>query len=478
MQDEETGESLTYDAIVLGTGMKETILGGLLAVDGKKVLVLDRNDFYGAESASLNLKQCLQKEELKKVGPVKEEDEEYEKKVGRSKDFNIDLCPKFIMAGGDLVKILLKTRVTKYLDFKSIGGSYVYNAEKKTIREIPMTAKQAWNSELLSLAGKKRFGDLLSFVNSIDVEDPKTWKASGLGWSKAFDLTNDTPEDMLNYFKISKTGIEFIGHCVCLYPNDNYLKAKNGALKDAIKRMKLYISSVLLYPETTSPYLYPMWGLGGLSEGFARLGAVHGGAFMLRRDVDEILYNDDGTVKGVTSQGETAYCKQVICDPSYLVGTDKVKHAGFIARAIFVLDGVAPGTSKGDTSAQIIFPGAQIGHAHDVYLTMIGEDLQCASVGRWVAVCSTKVASEDDFQPIQKVKEYLTAGDVNVLEEFHTVRKTFIGINQAAGDNIFICSSPDHTTHFQNASRQVQNLYHAMTGKPLDLTNLPAREDE
>jgi len=478
MQDENTGESLSYDCIVLGTGMKETILGGLLAVDGKKVLVLDRNDFYGAESASLNLKQCLQKAELKKAGPTDAKDENYEKIVGRSKDFNIDLCPKFIMAGGDLVKILLKTRVTKYLDFKSIGGSYVFNAEKGSIVEIPMTAKQAWNTSLLSLAGKKRFGDLLSFVNSVDIDDEATWKASGLGWSKKFDLVNDTPESMFSYFKIPSAGVEFVGHCVCLYPNDNYLKAKNGALKDAIKRMKLYISSVLLYPETTSPYLYPMWGLGGLSEGFARLGAVHGGAFMLRRDVDEILYNDDGTVRGVTSKGETAFCKQIICDPSYLIGTDKVKHAGFIARAIFILDGVAPGTCDGDTSAQIIFPGAQVNHAHDVYLTMIGQDLQCASEGRWVAVCSTKVDSEDNFQPITAVKQFLTKGDVNVVEEFHTVRKTYIGVNQAAGDNIFVCSSPDHTTHFQNASRQVQNLYHAMTGKPLDLTDLPAREDE
>jgi len=479
MQDEQTGESLTYDCIVLGTGMKECILGGLLAVDGKKVLVLDRNDFYGAESASLNLKQCHEKKELKKVGKLDPADDKaYTEAVGRSKDYNVDLCPKFIMAGGDLVKILLKTKVTKYLDFKSIGGSYVFNKDKNKMVEIPMTAKQAWNSSLLSMAGKKRFGDLLSFVNNVEVDNKNTWKASGMGWSRTFDLDTETPRSCLDYFKISATGIEFIGHCVCLYPNDSYLDKGNGALKDCIKRMKLYINSVLVYPETTSPYLYPMWGLGGLSEGFARLGAVHGGAFMLRRDVDKILYNDDGTVKGVESNGETAFCKQIICDPSYLIGTDKVKHSGYIARAIFILNGTAPGTNEKDTSAQIIFPGAQIGHSCDVYLTMIGNDLQCSSPGRWVAVCSTKVASEEDFQPINKVKQFLENGDTQVLEEFHTIRKTYIGVNQAAGDNIFVCSSPDHTSHFQNASRQVQNLYHAMTGKPLDLTKLPAKEDE
>lgn len=45
----------SYDVIVLGTGLKECVLSGLLATKGKKVLHLDRNDYYGGETASLNL---------------------------------------------------------------------------------------------------------------------------------------------------------------------------------------------------------------------------------------------------------------------------------------------------------------------------------------------------------------------------------------------------------------------------------------
>lgn len=50
-----------YDAIVLGTGLKECILSGLLSVNGYKVLHMDRNDYYGGECASLNLNQMFQK---------------------------------------------------------------------------------------------------------------------------------------------------------------------------------------------------------------------------------------------------------------------------------------------------------------------------------------------------------------------------------------------------------------------------------
>ena len=51
---------VTYDdvqVIVLGTGLTECILSGLLSVEGKKVLHMDRNDYYGGDSASLNLTQ-------------------------------------------------------------------------------------------------------------------------------------------------------------------------------------------------------------------------------------------------------------------------------------------------------------------------------------------------------------------------------------------------------------------------------------
>jgi GDP dissociation inhibitor len=48
-----------------------------------------------------------------------------------------------------------------------------------------------------------------------------------------------------------------------------------------------------------SPYLYPMYGLGGLPEGFSRLCAVHGGTFMLQCPVQEVLFGDDGKAWGI-----------------------------------------------------------------------------------------------------------------------------------------------------------------------------------
>jgi len=73
-----------YDAIVLGTGLKECVLSGLLSVAGYKVLHMDRNSYYGGESASLNLDQLFQKFGKQNPGSL-----------GANRDYNVDLVPKF-----------------------------------------------------------------------------------------------------------------------------------------------------------------------------------------------------------------------------------------------------------------------------------------------------------------------------------------------------------------------------------------------
>lgn len=82
----------TYDCVILGTGLTECVLSGLLSVEGKKVLVLDRNDYQGEDCASLNI-EALWKHMNEPGTPDKA-------KYGRSPDYNIDLIPKFLMARG------------------------------------------------------------------------------------------------------------------------------------------------------------------------------------------------------------------------------------------------------------------------------------------------------------------------------------------------------------------------------------------
>jgi Rab GDP dissociation inhibitor len=74
---------------------------------------------------------------------------------------------------------------------------------------------------------------------------------------------------VVSKFDLEDNTIDFIGHAVALYTNDNFL---NEPAVFTVRKIKLYIRSVGLYGET--PFIYPVYGIGGIPEGFSRLCAI------------------------------------------------------------------------------------------------------------------------------------------------------------------------------------------------------------
>lgn len=322
-----------YDAIVLGTGLKECILSGMLSVSGKKVLHIDRNKYYGGESASLTPLSEL----FTKFGAPAPDESTY----GRGRDWNVDLIPKFLMANGQLVKLLIHTGVTRYLEFKCVEGSYVYKGGK--ISKVPVDQKEALASDLMGMFEKRRFRNFLLFVQDLKEDDPRTWKD--------LDINSTTTLQLYEKFGLDKNTQDFTGHALAFYRDDAYLD--DLAIK-TIRRIKLYSDSLARYGK--SPYLYPMYGLGELPQGFARLSAIYGGTYMLDKPVDEIVL-ENGKVVGVRSGSEVARCKQVYCDPSYV--PERVKKVGQVIRCICLLNHPVANT-KNALSTQIIIPQKQV----------------------------------------------------------------------------------------------------------------------
>jgi Rab GDP dissociation inhibitor len=144
--------------------------------------------------------------------------------------------------------------------------------------------------------------------------------------------------------------------------------------------------------------LYPLYGLGELPQGFARLSAIYGGTYMLDKPVDEIVI-EDGRVVGVRSGEETAKCKYVVCDPSYV--PDRVKKTGQVIRAICILNHPIPNT-KDSLSCQIIIPQNQVNRRNDIYVCCVSSTHNVASVGWFLAIVSTTVETnnpENEIKP-------------------------------------------------------------------------------
>jgi Rab GDP dissociation inhibitor len=181
-------------------------------------------------------------------------------------------------------------------------------------------------------------------------------------------------KDVYDKFGIEATTRDFIGHAMALYPTDDYITQK-GQTNEAIERIRLYGNSVARYGK--SPYIYPLYGLGELPQGFARLSAIYGGTYMLNTDVDEFLY-DGGKVVGIKAtmkekddagEGMKFETKagKILADPSYFPG--KARVTGHLLKAICILNHPIPNTADAD-SLQLIIPQSQVGRKHGMHTSV------------------------------------------------------------------------------------------------------------
>ncbi|KAH7334366.1 GDP dissociation inhibitor [Rhizoctonia solani] len=432
-----------YDVIVLGTGLTECILSGLLSVDGKKVLHMDRNDYYGADSASLNLTQLYSKFR-NEAAPTE---------LGRDRDYAVDLIPKFIIASGELTHMLVHTDVTRYLEFKQIAGSFVYRDGK--ISKVPSTEMEAVKSPLMGLFEKRRAKKFFEFVQNWKEEDPATH--SGL------DLDKAPMKDVYAHFGLEPGTQDFIGHAMALYLDDDYI---TKPARETVNRIILYTQSMARYGK--SPYIYPLYGLGELPQAFARLSAIYGGTYMLDKKVDEIVLGPDGKFAGVRSGDETVKAKQVIGDPSYFMtqgeGKVRVLEGQKVVRAICFLKHPIPGTEDAD-SVQIIIPQNQVKRRNDIYIAMVSSTHNVCAKDIYVAIVSTIV---ETINPEEEIKPGLALlGPIH--EKFVSVTQLYEPTSSGQEDNIFITRSYDATSHFETVVQDVRDVWRRAVGSDLVL---------
>lgn len=432
-----------YDAIIMGTGLTECIISGLLSVNGKRVLHVDRNNYYGAETASLSLSNIYQK--FRGAGA------EPPASMGHSRDWNVDLVPKFVMACGDLVKILLHSKVTRYLEFKSVDGSYVLKDGK--IQKVPSTGAEALSSGLMGFFEKRKFRNFLVFLESYDKAKPETYR-------NGKSLDKWTMKELYDDFGLGVDVQAFTGHAMALETTDEYLNQPASKVAEAIQ---LYAYSVQRYGN--SPYIYPIYGLGGLPEGFSRLCAIHGGTFMLNKPIDEVLVGSDGKAWGVKAGNEVAKAAHIIGDPSYFP-SDKCRVVGRVIRSICILDHPVAGAESAE-SLQIIIPFSQVpGRRNDIYVAVVSHAHMVSAAGKFIAIVSTTVETANPAAEVAPGVQLLG----RVLERFDSVSDLMAPVSDGSADNCFITESYDATSHFETAAENVLSLYERLTGTKLDMT--------
>jgi len=280
-------------------------------------------------------------------------------------------------------------------------------------------------------------------------------------------VTKLTTKEIFKHFGLDDNSNSFIGHAMALESSDDYLT--QNCLKP-LMAIKLYGNSLARHGG--SPYLYPMYGLGGLAEGFARLCAVYGGTFMLHQPIDELLTDSSGKVVGVRAGDQAATAPHIIGDPSYFP-KEKLTSRGKVVRSICFLDHPIDQT-KGNESCQIIIPALQVTAAgypkreHDIYISCVSFAHMVAPKGKYIAIVSTEVETAKPLEELAPGIQLLG----KITERFDDVGDGLCGKPERAADNCHISASYDGTSHFQSVAKDVVRIYKAVTGEDIDLDNL------
>ncbi|KAG5226593.1 ubiquitin-specific protease 2B [Salix suchowensis] len=336
-----------YDVIVLGTGLKECIPSG--------------------ESTSLNLSQLWKRFRGSDQPP---------ESLGASKECNVYV---FTLSFSFVLLVYYRQwwfgscsdthRCYQYLNFKAIDGSFVYNKGK--IHKVLATDVEALKSPLMGLFEKRRARKFFIYVQDYEDNDPKS--------HEGLDLTKVTAREVISKYGLEDDTIDFIGHALALHLDDSYLDQPALVF---VTRMKLYAESLASF-QGGSPYIYPLHGLAELPQSFARLSAVFGGIYMLNKPECKVEFDESGKAIGVTSEGEIAKCKKVVCDPSYLPNKK------------------------------------QLGRKSDVYLFCCSYAHNAAPKGKYIAFVSTEAKTDNP-------------------EIFYDTHDRYVPANEEEDDNCFI----------------------------------------
>lgn len=326
---------------------------------GKTVLQLDPNDFYGGQYRTLSLcemnsmfqnksqqKSSTQANDIESTSPNdtdnKKAESEYVDDATRksvtyqdayqalqceyknsseipmdqyltsrdARKFNIDLTSKLIYANVNLVPLLVKSSVGRYMEFKLIDSVQLYMSDQGSFHRVPCTKGEIMSNSFISRMDKLYLGKFLKFC--IEYQQKNSEETIEAYKQKSFI------EFLRKDHKLSTTLENFIIYAIAMLDS----KDENVTAAEGMKRIERYMNSLGKYGN--SAFLYPMYGISELSQAFCRVGAVYSGTFVLRRGIQSILCHNalstqsESVVTGVMcTENQELTCDTLILNNDY-----------------------------------------------------------------------------------------------------------------------------------------------------------------
>lgn len=356
----DSKETEYYDYVIIGTGLTETSISSILSMKRKyKILQIDKNPSYGSDFATLQYSQL----EMHFGRPYGDVDGTL---AEQDRLFNIDITPKLLLQDSKLKDFLLEHEIQEMVNFTSVKESYFYSNKLHT---IPRNETQCLMSSAVSITQKPKAIKFFYHVRSF-------FKESNVS-------TEKTMMEEFHKFGLNRDTMDFIGHAIALNLDDKYLSENPITTYNKIVR---YVSSIIGYEGTESPYIYPIYGLSELCQSFARKSALNGALFMLNAQIISI---DGNKIRLTDPNGEihNISAGKIIADPKYFE-TSRVSKR--IIRCIMIMNKEKRG------SRNIIYLKKNLERQNDVFVVILGSNEMVCPPEYEIGILSTLKETEGD----------------------------------------------------------------------------------
>ncbi|KAG1363294.1 rab escort protein 1 [Cocos nucifera] len=428
--DYPTIDPTSFDLVVLGTGLPESLLAAAAAAAGKSVLHLDHNPFYGSHFSSLslpfppsflhspplppdpstppsapspsssyaavNLRPHRLYSEIEIAGSSPEP----------SKAFLLDLAgPRVLYCADETVDLMLRSGASHHVEFKSVDANLIYWEGR--LCSVPDSRQAIFKDRTLGLAEKREMMKLLKLVQqhigSGDGQVAATAEEAAVGIS-AEDL--ETPfAEFLKKQRLPPKIRTIILYAIALanHDQDNAESCKKLiTTKQGIESLALYNSSVGRFPNAVSAFIYPIYGHGELPQAFCRCAAVKGALYVLRMPIVALLIDKESRqYKGVRlASGQDIFSHHLVMEPSLQVPSS-VSHSntvceglndsnliGYAARGVCITSGPI---QQGSSNILVVFPPKSLhsGQLTTVRALQLSSNVGVCPPGLFVVYLST-----------------------------------------------------------------------------------------
>lgn len=253
-----------------------------------------------------------------------DEEETVRPNIYKLSPFNIDFPGNGLLLGsGIVVDCLIKSDVSKYLEFQSMEGLYFIkepsSSEAPVISTVPRSRGEVFKSDLLSVLEKRSLMKFLQFVSdwgreregirSTCLNEKDLAQGRSLHRPQNKDSSISAPDGAVDFdkyhqksfqqtlsdYNLSSKLQEIIYHSLCLYSRP--ISSAENSISSYQGLSDLYSHIVSLGRFGDGAFLAPTFGLGDISQAFCRMSAVWAGVYILRRCISSVTIQNEEIAK-------------------------------------------------------------------------------------------------------------------------------------------------------------------------------------